>query len=389
MTILAGAPGTALPVDRSALAERVKQLAREAGFDRVGIAAATPSEQGEALHAWLARGDHAGMSWLARDPERRLRPADLLPGAVSIVAVALHYHPAPDGGEEPGGDLWPRVARYARGEDYHEVMGDGLRRLAAEIERLAPEARTRPYVDTGPLLEREVAARAGLGAVGKHTLLLHPEHGSWFLLGELLTDLDLAPDEPLADPCGSCTRCLAACPTGALAEPYRLDARRCISYWTIEHRGPVPAEARRGLGEWVFGCDLCQEACPWNREPPPATEPRLSLPPEREELDLGGLLKLGRTRYVDLFRRSPMKRAKLEGLQRNAALAAGNRADPAYLPALGTALRNPSPVVREAAAWALARIGGERAAALLAAAAEEEPDPRLRAALIAAPEANC
>jgi len=351
------------PDGRSALTERVKQLAREAGFDRVGIAEADPSEQGEALRAWLARGDHAGMSWLAREPERRLRPADLLPGAVSVVAVALHYHPAADGRGDPDGDLWPRVARYARGEDYHELMGEGLRRLAAELARLAPGVRTRPYVDTGPLLEREIAARAGLGAVGKHTLLLHPEHGSWFLLGELLTDLDLVPDEPLADACGSCTRCLAACPTGALAEPYRLDANRCISYWTIEHRGPVPAERRPGLGEWVFGCDLCQEACPWNREPTPAAEPRLGLPPEREELDLAGLLTLDRDEYVRRFRRSPMKRAKLDGLQRNAALAAGNRAAPAYLPALAIALRNPSPVVREAASWALSRIRGERAAA--------------------------
>ncbi|MCL4838046.1 MAG: tRNA epoxyqueuosine(34) reductase QueG [Thermoanaerobaculia bacterium] len=363
---------TDLAGDRSALTERIKELARAAGFDRAGVAAAAPSGQEEALRAWLRRGDHAGMSWLARDPERRLRPADLPPGAVSIVVVALDYHPGPERGGEPGGDLWPRVARYARGEDYHEVMGEGLRRLAAEVARIAPGARTRPYVDTGPLLEREIAARAGLGAVGKHTLLLHPEHGSWFLLGELLTDLDLVPDEPLADPCGSCTRCLAACPTGALAAPYRLDARRCISYWTIEHRGPVPAEVRPGLGGWVFGCDLCQEACPWNREPTPASEPRLGLPPERAALDLAGLLALDRDRYVDLFRRSPMKRAKLEGLQRNAALAAGDRADPAYRPALAGALRNPSPAVREAAAWALSRIGGGPARDRPAGAGSEE-----------------
>lgn len=376
-----GAPGG----DRSALTERIRQAARDAGFDRVGITDARPSEQAEAFRAWLARGDHAGMAYLARDPERRFRPAELLPGAVSIVVVALHYQPE----AAAEGDLWPRVARYALGDDYHDLMIAGLRRLATAVTALVPGARTRPYVDTGPLLEREIAARAGLGAVGKHTLLLHPEHGSWFLLGELLTDLDLVADEPLADPCGSCTRCLSACPTGALTAPRQLDARRCISYWTIEHRGTIPPEVRPALGEWVFGCDLCQEACPWNDAAPPPTDGRLALPAVRRGLDLAGLLTLDREAYLRLFRRSPLKRPRLEGLQRNAAIAIGNRGREEYLPALAAAGANPSPVVREAAGWALARIGGPCAAALLAAAVANETDPGTRRALAAHAASNC
>jgi epoxyqueuosine reductase len=237
-------------------------------------------------------------------------------------------------------------------------MGRGLERLARRVGAAFPGCRSRPYVDTGPLLERELAARAGLGAVGKNTLLLHPEAGSWFLLGELLLTLDLAPDLPLADLCGSCTRCLEACPTGALAEPYRLDSRRCISYWTIEHRGEIPEPVRPLLGDWVFGCDLCQEACPWNAAPAGAAHPDLRLPPERAELDLAGLLALESRDYAERFRGSPMKRAKLEGLQRNAAVAMGNRGGAAYAGPLARAAGEGSPLLRRHAAWALGRAGG-------------------------------
>ena len=237
-------------------AERIREWARAAGFDRAGIAALDPLDHGEALSAWLERGDQAGMEYLRRRLEARLEPTRVLSGARSAVCVALQYHPlrgdAERGDVEPGGDLWPRVARYARGRDYHELMLERLRRLAARIEEGYPGTAWRAYVDTGPVLERELAARAGLGAIGKNTNLLHPEAGSWFLLGELFLTLDLTPDAAVADLCGSCTRCLEACPTGALPEPYRLDSRRCISYWTIEHRGDLPPEAREMVGDWVF-----------------------------------------------------------------------------------------------------------------------------------------
>ncbi len=357
-------------------ADLLRSWALEAGFHRAGVAELAASERGGAFRDWLARGEHAGMAYLERRLEERLDPARLLPGARSALVVALQY--APLSAEEPGGDLWPSVARYARGADYHTWMGRRLAALAARIREAFPGCGTRPYVDTGPVLERELAARAGLGAAGKNTNLLHPEAGSWLLLGELLLTLDLAADPPVADLCGRCTRCLEACPTGALPEPYRLDANRCISYWTIEHRGAVPLPMRPELGDWVFGCDICQEVCPVNASAPPVEHEALDLPPARRALDLAGLLRLGREDYATRFRGSAMKRARLEGLQRNAAIAMGNRGDACYVPALAEALHSSAPMLRRHAAWALGRIGGGTAAAALAAAAERETDTEVQ-----------
>jgi|CXWL01.1.fsa_nt_gi epoxyqueuosine reductase len=360
-----------------AIADRTALLlgwARE-GFDRAGVAALEPSAEGDHLNAWLARGDHAGMGYMARNVALRERPAGLLPGARSALCVALHY--APLAGEAvTSGDLWPAVARYARGEDYHQLFWRRLEVLAARIAAAFPGTATRACADTAPILERELAARAGLGAVGKNTNLLARQAGSWFLLGELLTTLDLEPSEPVAyDVCGNCTRCLDACPTGALPAPYRLDARRCISYWTIEHRGAMPAAAREWVGEWVFGCDVCQEVCPYNRQPLVADHPELALSAAHAELDLVALLGLTPDEHRRRFRISPLARAKREGLARNAATAMGNRRDPRYVPALAAALTtDASPVVRRHAAWALGRIGDRAARRALAAARASEGD---------------
>ncbi len=378
--------------------------ALEAGFDRVGIARVGRSAQGEAFRSWLARGDHAGMEWIARRVERRLDPRRVLEGARSALCVALRYHPLagdPVTGDSAAGettagrdvpdgdDLWPRVARYARGRDYHDVMGKRLKALARRVEEGFPGAGARVYVDTGPVLERELAARAGIGVQGKNTNLLDREMGSWFLLGEILLTLDLAPEdgrhEPLTDLCGRCTRCLDHCPTGALPEPFRLDANRCISYWTIEHRGDFPEEVREMVGDWVFGCDVCQEVCPWNvrgdvrgwQEIP--DHPELVAPPERRALDLTGLLRLGREEYVERFRGSPMKRAKLGGLKRNAAAAMGNRRDPRYAGPLARALgEDEDPMVRRQAAWSLGRLGTSAARRALREALETEADDSVR-----------
>jgi epoxyqueuosine reductase len=340
-------------VDPSAAAERIKSWAREAGFELAGVAALSPAATGEAYRRWLARGDHAGMAYLERNVGLRLDPRGLLEGARSALVVGRRYAPA---GPPPGGDLWPRVARYARGEDYHRTMRDRLRGVAAAIEERWPGTRTRVCVDTAPLLERELAARAGLGAVGKNTNLLSPEIGSWFLLGEVLTTLELPSDPPVADLCGRCTRCLDACPTGALPEPYRLDAGRCISYWTIEHRGEIPAAIRPAVGEWVFGCDVCQEVCPWNR---PDGETRAGAEfepsPARRELDLVGLLEIDEPEYLERFRGSALRRARRDGLRRNAALALAGRGDAASRAALCRAAADPAPEVAGAAAWAAAR----------------------------------
>jgi epoxyqueuosine reductase len=316
-------------MDRSTLAERLKESARRAGFDLAGVAALAPASTTAAYRRWLERGDHAGMAWMERHQELRADPRRLLPGAMSALVVGLRYGPREDEAVAES-DLWPRVARYARGRDYHDLMRERLDRVAADAVALSPGCRTRVCVDTAPLLERELAARAGIGAVGKNTMLLHPEAGSWFLLGELLLTVELTPDTPVADLCGDCTRCLDACPTGALPAPYRLDANRCLSYWTIEHRGEVAAEIRPHLGEWTFGCDVCQEVCPWNARARPVEAPEFAVPEERRSLDLAGLLALDPEAYRERLRGSPLKRAKLEGLRRNAgwtlaALAAAGR----------------------------------------------------------------
>ncbi|MDA8018429.1 MAG: tRNA epoxyqueuosine(34) reductase QueG [Thermoanaerobaculia bacterium] len=369
------------PADRTAL---LRSWALEEGFDRAAAAAIEPSDQIGAFRDWLKRGDHAAMAWIGRRIERREDPRNILPDARSALCVALQYWPL-DGETEATGDLWPGVARYARGRDYHDIMGKALKRLCRRIEEAFPGAVTRPYVDTGPVLERELAARSGLGVQGKNTNLLDRTWGSYFLLGEIFLTLELEPGEPVADICGRCTRCLDHCPTGALPEPYRLDSRRCISYWTIEHRGDLPAEVREDLGEWVFGCDVCQEVCPWNYKAGPGSHPQLRQPSERRELDLAGLLALDREEYVRCFVKSPMKRPKLEGLQRNAAVAMGNRRDPRYVPPLVEALAAEEPVVRRHAAWALGQIGGNRAQRGLEGRLEVESDEatqrEIRAAL--------
>ncbi len=340
--------------------ELLTAWALEAGFDRAGVASLeSQAGAGASFLRRLERGLFASMVWLARRPRRRLVPASLLDGARSALCVALHYHPL-EGEPEPEGDLWPRVARYARGDDYHPLMERRLRALAARIREAFPGTGARLYVDTGPVLEKELAARAGLGAIAKNTQLLD-RTGSWFLLGELFLTLELAPSEPLAeDLCGNCRRCLDACPTGALPAPYVLDARRCISYLTIEHRGELPGRARSLVGDWVFGCDICQEVCPWNEHrAAPATPERrreFGLPAHRAELDLTALLAVSEDEYRARFRGSPMKRPGRSGLRRNAALAMGNRGEAAYIPALQRAQASTDPVVRTHASWSLAAL---------------------------------
>ena len=363
-------------MDRRTATRRLRDLALAEGFDAAGVAALGPVATGGAFRRWLDRGDHAGMAWLEKRVERRLDPRQLLAGARSALCVAWRYAPV-RAEAEPCGNFWPRVARYARGADYHRGMLARLERVGERIAAEFPGTASLAYVDTGPILERELAARAGLGAVGKNTQLLSPELGSWFLLGELLLTLELEPALPLADLCGQCTRCLEACPTGALSAPFRLDSNRCISYWTIEHRGAIPAERRAGLGDWVFGCDVCQEVCPWNGRPRPLVgRGEVEVPRERRGLDLVALIGLRDEEIRARLAGSPLLRPKPEGLRRNAALVLGNRGDLSAVPALAEALaQDGSPVVRGAAAWALGRLGGPEAEAALARAGEVEAEP--------------
>jgi len=266
-----------------------------------------------------------------------------------VVAVALNYH---QGADARGPE---HVARYAWGRDYHEVMEPRLRALSADLEAAAPGTRGRVYVDTGPLLERDLAARAGLGWTGKNTMLLHPGLGSYFFIGIVLTTAELQADQGLPDRCGTCTRCLEACPTGAFPEPYVLDARRCISYLTIEHRGPIPPGLREGMGTLAFGCDVCQAVCPWNSRAPVTAETAFMA------RDLPGLVELATLTddgFRERLRASPLRRARRRGLARNAVVALGNAGDRAAVPALTAALTDPDAEVRSHAAWALDRVSG-------------------------------
>ncbi len=349
MQVTSGDPGLA--------ARRVKARALALGFEAVGIAAVGRLEARAHYEAWLAANRHGEMGYLAspRHRERRADPARILAGARSVVCVALCHE---SGRDEEHDRRLGRIARYAAGEDYHRIMRDKLGSLQRWIGReLLPGSRALWYSDTGAILERGWAERAGLGWIGKHSGLLSERLGSWFLLGEVLLDRELEPDPPLThERCGTCRRCLEACPTGAIVAPYQLDARLCISYLTIELRGAIPVELRASIGDWVFGCDVCQDVCPWNRFAPPAREARFHAR-ALEGWTLERFLSLDEAGFDQLFAGSPIRWAGRAGFLRNVCVALGNRAESAAVPALTRALaRDPAPLVRGHAAWALGEI---------------------------------
>jgi epoxyqueuosine reductase len=341
-----------------ALTRALKARAAGLGFDAVGIARAERLDRDvEALGAWLAGDRHASMAWMERGPETRGDPSLVLPGCRSVVALAMNYGPEPAAPPIRTGRA--RVALYARGRDYHRVLGEKLRELAGWLEEEGG-APARTFVDTGPVLERAWAERAGVGWIGKNANLITRGSGSWLLLGEVLTCAELTPDPgPHADFCGSCTACLSACPTGAIEAPGVVDSNRCISYWTIEHRGPIPEGRREGIGDWIFGCDVCQTVCPWNVS--------FAKPAERDPFrrrdDLDGLdpievLGLDEAAFRARYSGTALMRAKWEGIRRNACVVLGNRRDSAALPALERAAEDADPVVAEHARWAIACIRG-------------------------------
>ncbi|MEM6315292.1 MAG: tRNA epoxyqueuosine(34) reductase QueG, partial [Planctomycetota bacterium] len=292
------------------LTAEVKALARRAGFDHCGIASAVPSERVETLRQWVDDGMHGEMGWFADRLDEREDVRRYLPGARAVISVALSYHvdlpPTPTG--------HGRIARYALGADYHKHLKQRLWDVANALRTLT-DCETKVCVDTAPVLEREWAQRAGVGWQGKNTLTIHPKLGSYLLLGEIITTADLAPDMPDVDRCGRCTRCLDACPTGAIYEPYKVDARRCISYLTIEHRGDLPDPA--AVGDWLFGCDICQEVCPWNKRALPGIDPAIE-PKIPASFDPAEVLTWDVDRYRETFRGTAVKRVKLPMFQRNA-----------------------------------------------------------------------
>jgi epoxyqueuosine reductase len=356
--------------------EHVAETARGLGFPLVGCTPLAPLAREEFLDRWLAQGRAGEMRYLTTRTAERLDPRRAYSWARAIVCLAYPYHPPPP----PEGDwretLRGRIAAYAAGRDYHDRVQALLRGLIDRLHVRWPEATFRPYVDTGPLLEREWAMRAGLGWIGRNTLLLHRVAGSYFFLAELLTDLPLAAVPMPSDHCGTCTRCLTACPTGAL-ENYTMDPRRCLAYLTIEHRSAIPVALRSALDNWVFGCDICQEVCPWNRDArAPADE---TLAPH-----LPALLALDDAGFRVRFGGTAVTRTRRRGLLRNAAVALGNSGNPAAVAPLISALADLEPLVRGHAAWGLGRLGGCAARTALERARRVEADPGVRAELDAA-----
>jgi epoxyqueuosine reductase len=340
----------------STLEDDLKQEARRLGFNLAGIAAATDADTYAAFRDWLERGHAGAMDYLDRHADARRHPKAVLAQVRSVVMLAMNYKPPVDDARHPP-PLTGRIARYARGVDYHELLWRRLDELLAWLRGRRPGCTGRGVVDTAPLLERDFARRAGLGWFGKNTMLLNKQLGSYFFLAALLLDLELTPDPPHGTQhCGTCTACLDACPTDAFVAPGQLDARRCISYLTIELRGPIADDLRQPLGEWAFGCDVCQEVCPWNRKPPPGDEAVLQQCFPDGTIDLVGLLALSEEEFRRRFRDTPMWRPRRSGMLRNAALVLGNRGDPAALAALEKAACDADPVVAAAAHWALQRI---------------------------------
>jgi len=354
---------SATPEDR----EAVRAAGLGIGFLQVGFAPATAPPHVDAYLEWLREGRHGEMHWMAREDSvrRRTDPRQALPGCRTLVMVSLGYAPDPRAGSSRARDdpEQASIARYAVGRDYHHEFEEGLERLAAAIRERWPAARLKPYVDYGPVLEREHGQRAGLGWVGKNTMLIHPALGSWTLLGELLTTVEFPPDVPFeADRCGTCERCIEACPTRAFTGPRGLDARRCISYLTIELKGSIPADLRPAIGNRVFGCDICQEVCPWNDGVPAGALAENAsrwggpVPAETMARWAEELLDLGTEEFRSRYRDTPLSRPGREGLLRNLCVGMGNSGSPGVLPAVLRCLDEESPVVREHAAWALARL---------------------------------
>lgn len=342
----------------------IKQAAAEAGFDLAGIAPAGLGDSRELrfFSEWIAAGRAGEMAYMeARDHQGRLKRASLehvAPWARSVVVCGLNYNTTHPRSAECDDRKRGWISRYAWGPaDYHQVVMERLRRVEARLREQAgdPSLETRCYVDTGPVVERVFAAYAGVGWIGKNTCVINQRLGSWLFLGVILTSLELAPDLPAPDRCGSCTRCLDACPTQAFVAPHELDATRCISYLTIEKRGAIPEELRPGMGNHVFGCDICQDVCPWNRKAPASPAAEFQPHPERFNPALAWLANLSEDEFRAAFRGSPIRRAKRSGLRRNAVVAMGNSGERGLVPLLQQLAHDPDPIVAEHAEWALRR----------------------------------
>ncbi len=357
------------------LKDTIRAAARSLGIFRLGFAAARDLGPQAGLGAWLDRSYHGTMAWMARDPERRRDPRRAAEGSRTVVSAAVNYfHPHPTGGAPGTG----RISRYAWGGDYHLGVKRQLTALVERLRRDHPRLGARAYVDTGPVLEKAWAHSAGVGWVGKHSNVITREAGSWLFLGELLLDAEIEPDPPATDFCGTCTRCIDACPTDAIISPAVVDSRRCISYLTIEHRGSIERDLRSPMGEWIFGCDICQDVCPWNKFATPASDPHYAPRPENAAPSLGDLARLDRSAFGERFRGTTIRRPGWAGFLRNVMVALGNWRQPEARPALAAGVEHPEPLVRGHAAWGLGQLGEHRDRKKLERRFTTETDPEVR-----------
>ncbi|PYK20329.1 MAG: tRNA epoxyqueuosine(34) reductase QueG [Verrucomicrobia bacterium] len=354
-----------MQISAAELKVRLISFAREIGFDSCRIAACKAPPHAMEFREWLGESAHGEMNYMQRGEEKRCDPQKVLAGAKSIVVFALNYFQGNESGIgfQPMDD-WQdahatpaatgRIARYAWGDDYHEVIAEKLDKIDNFLREFGGEQKC--YVDTGPVLERDYAAQAGIGWHGKSTMLIDQRLGTWFFLAEILTTLELPADEPVPNHCGTCERCITACPTGAITAPHRVDARRCISYLTIELKGVIPLDLRPLIGDRIFGCDDCLDACPWNRFAQESREAAFSARRSTTEMSLREYLELSDAEFRALFRNSPIKRIKRRGFLRNVCVALGNAGDISDIPALERAARDPEPLIAEHARWAIDRI---------------------------------
>jgi len=351
------------------ISREIKRLASDVGFDLAGVAGVADTPEHRFFSQWIAEGHAGEMSYLEKRNEagalKRASLANAAPWARSVVVCALNYNSDQPYSTHAGTTSQGWISRYAWSQcDYHNVVLEKLRTLEARLldlcaQRSIPSPQTWCYVDTGPVIERIFAKYAAIGWIGKNTCILNEQLGSWLFLGVMLTSLDLMPDLPAPDRCGSCTRCLDACPTNAFPAPYQLDATKCISYLTLEKRGSIPEELRAGIGRQVFGCDICQDVCPWNREAPVSRTPEFQARPHLVNPDLEWLARLSVEEFREVFRGSPVKRTQLNGLRRNVAIAMGNSGDQRFQPVLEDLSHDEDAIVAEHARWALQRLRRE------------------------------
>ena len=359
---VASLPSATAATTENQLKARVVAFVRELGFDSCRVASCAAPAHANEFQDWLRDGAHGEMHYMQRSEEKRRDPRRILPGAKSIVVLALNYFQSVEAGVSPAktrntadtAAATGKIARYAWGDDYHAVIEGKLEKIDHFLSEFGGEQKC--YVDTGPVLERDYAAEAGVGWHGKSTMLINERLGTWFFLAEVLTTLELPPDAPARDRCGTCERCIQACPTGAITAPHKLDARRCISYLTIELKSAIPLELRPLIGDRIFGCDDCLDACPWNRFAQASRESAFAAGPSTTNFALRDYLKLNDAEFRNLFRNSPIKRIKRRGFLRNVCVALGNIGTPQDLPALEQAARDPEPLIAEHATWAIDRI---------------------------------